>query len=133
MGDSTHFPVQSVGRSRVEIAGAFYLNGASAPVTTVGSGFTVTRDDVGLFTVTFAERFARALHVECSLIDPAQTQCFANVVQLDEGGNGAKAFAQFQVLKQDATSKLYGAFDLSAFTGRRVTFFAIFSDASSDA
>lgn len=64
MASLTSYPLNVYKTPGVSIiAGAFQINGTSAPDVLIGRGWTVARSDVGKFTVTFDETFPRCISV----------------------------------------------------------------------
>lgn len=59
MADRNFVQVQTPGRARVAYSGSFGLNGTGAPVNLRGRGFTVAYTSVGLFTITFNDKFGQ--------------------------------------------------------------------------
>lgn len=57
MADRGFNPVKTFDNEIVMIKGRFYFNGTSSPATVYGKGFTVARSGVGLYTITFTDRF----------------------------------------------------------------------------
>lgn len=52
MGLRTFSPVKYGGGGRVKVGGSFLPKGTSAPVKSSGKGWSVSRSDVGIYTIT---------------------------------------------------------------------------------
>lgn len=65
------------------IAGSFAPAGTGAPTTVRGSGFTVARTDVGIFTVTLTDAYVSCLSATATLQLATAADQYANVGDID--------------------------------------------------
>lgn len=119
-------PVRAIGLNRVLLHGSFRPNGAGGIVagSTKGKGFSVARDNVGLYTVTFADVFPESVSF---LFGVRAADATPTIVQ---GGDFSAANKTLQIRLLQEAAGAFAVADMAADVDAEISFTVIVRNTS---